>query len=152
MSTKPYPLYLHHLSPWSTDTGRQTTTSNTTEVNQKYFSLVLNSNTERQHMVMSCGVIMDSTLSFSSHKNNILQIALFHLQTIPCLNTALNGCFNQCLGISHIDSCNPFPTGIPNKLIYWFSSLQLALLHVKSQLKMSLFCWFNCTGSLYNNG
>ena len=63
--------------------------------------------------VKSLGVILDSTLSFSSHINNVSRIAFFHLQNISrlsaCINAILHRSPSQRWGhITHwLLQCNP---------------------------------------------
>ena len=69
--------------------------------------------------VKSLGVILDHTLSFSSHINNVSRIAFFHLRNIswllPVLTQHSTEVLVNALVPSRIDYCNAILLGIPNK-------------------------------------
>ena len=89
--------------------------------------------------VKSLSVILDSTLSFSSHINNVSWVAFFHRRNISRLRPALTQHFTEVLVntlfTSCIDYCNGILAGIPNKLIHRIQLIQNAAAQIISSSK-----------------
>ena len=116
--------------------GWQTTTSNSAAVKPNILLIstkttlsktnicsiaIANATMPVSTQVKSLGVILDSTLSFPSHINNVSRIAFFHLRNISRLHHALTQHSTEvlvnALVTSRIDYCNAILVGIPSKLI-----------------------------------
>ncbi len=100
--------------------------------------------------INSLGVILDSTLSFETHVNNVTRSAYFYLCNIssllPFFTPNTTAILVHIVGTSNIDYCNFLLFGSPQKL----QLVQNSAAHIIARTLISLLFFTIQTGFLLN--
>ena len=90
-------------------------------------------------VVRNLGVILDPTLSFQSHINNVTRSAFYHLKNIARLRPSLSDSVTQtlihCFISTCLDYCNAILTGLPSKTLDRLQYVQNSAARVLTGIK-----------------